>query len=174
MWSSLSHMALGLGEAGITGIPPDSPVISGLQQGLSQPGMYFFPYEKDMTKAEVALLSKPRGVMFYTPHTKPFSFPANLAIQFLSSVVCGWIAAYLIWTAGPLSFAKRATTVMLLAIFGVGLIHVPYWNWYGAPPLYVAAQLLDLSIGWLLAGLVIAWLAGKKSVEKSQFSARAA
>ena len=46
--------------------------------------------------------------------------------------------------------------VTLLGVFGFLTISVPYWNWYGFPADFTAAEAIDQSVGWLLAGLVLA------------------
>jgi hypothetical protein len=33
---------------------------------------------------------------------------------------------------------------------------VPYWNWYGFPTDFTLAQIVENTVGWFLAGLVLA------------------
>jgi hypothetical protein len=44
VWTSIAHMALPLGEAGITEIPNESAVLSAMQSSIGDnPGLYIFP-----------------------------------------------------------------------------------------------------------------------------------
>ena len=44
VWTSIAHMALPLGEAGITEIPNESAVLSSMQSNIGdRAGLYIFP-----------------------------------------------------------------------------------------------------------------------------------
>jgi hypothetical protein len=44
IWSSIAHMALPLGEAGIKEIPNESSVLEAMRSNIGKkPGLYFFP-----------------------------------------------------------------------------------------------------------------------------------
>jgi hypothetical protein len=44
LWTSIAHMALSLGEAGIREIPNESAVLSAMQSNIGeQTGLYIFP-----------------------------------------------------------------------------------------------------------------------------------
>jgi hypothetical protein len=53
-----------------------------------------------------------------------------------------------------------------LSLFGLtaGVVcFLPYWNWFDFSTAYTAASIVDLAIGWFLAGLVIAKFAAPKA-----------
>ena len=58
-------------------------------------------------------------------------------------------------------FACRMGTIMIMALFAGVVSHIPYWNWWGFPFMYVAVSVVDYTIGWLIAGWAMA-----KSLEK--------
>ena len=161
IWSFLSHMVLGLGEAGMSGLATDSPVLMQLQQGLAQPGFYVFPFERDQLKMEHAYATRPHGVLIYTPSNgRPFQFAVHLIIQFVVSLVCGWIAAWIIFAAGPMSFSQRLCIVTAMGLFTGVIVFMPFWNWYGMPLGYTLAQLVEHLIDGAVLGGVIGWMAG--------------
>lgn len=43
LWSSIAHMALGLGSLGIKDIPNEQAMLGAMKTNLPQPGFYFFP-----------------------------------------------------------------------------------------------------------------------------------
>ncbi|HZS11157.1 MAG TPA: hypothetical protein VFA38_02835 [Nitrospirales bacterium] len=56
------------------------------------------------------------------------------------------------------SYAHRVGFVMVVALTGGILSHLPHWNWWGFPASYTAVAIADLVIGWGLAGLAMAAL----------------
>jgi hypothetical protein len=49
-------------------------------------------------------------------------------------------------------------TLGSLGAFGCLSISVIYWNWYGFPTAFFAAQCVDKVVGWTLVGALIAWI----------------
>ena len=43
IWGALSHMVLGLGEAGIRNIPNESAMLSAVRTNIDRSGFYMFP-----------------------------------------------------------------------------------------------------------------------------------
>ena len=43
IWGALSHMVLGLGDAGMQYLPQQQPVMQALQASVPQSGFYMFP-----------------------------------------------------------------------------------------------------------------------------------
>jgi hypothetical protein len=56
------------------------------------------------------------------------------------------------------SYAHRVGFVIVVALTGGILSHLPHWNWWGFPASYTAIALADLMIGWGLAGVAMAAL----------------
>jgi hypothetical protein len=52
----------------------------------------------------------------------------------------------------------RTLAVTLMGLFAWLTVSVPHWNWYRFPAAFTTGEGLDGVIGWLLGGLVIAWL----------------
>ena len=166
VWSSIVHVnpftaALGLSTLN----EKEDTVLAGLRsQGLS-PGLYFFP-GMDMTKSrtkeqEEAWTAKfkagPSGLLLLQPKGGDPMEPRQLVIEFLSTVLSAMLAATILAnTIG--SVACRALMVSMIGLFGWLAISVSQWNWYHFPFKFIALDLADQAIGWLLAGFVIAKL----------------
>jgi hypothetical protein len=152
-WSFVSHMALGLEEKFITGLP-DAAAAS-LKASIPQSGMYFFPNEKDPEKMAALTQTNPYGIVAIAVG-KPFSFPASLGRQFGIYLVCGLIAAWLYAKALPSlrSVVEQVAFVALIGVLSALLITGGYANWYNFPWGLVAVGMLDQGIGWGLVGLV--------------------
>src|SRR5947208_1503265 len=74
-----------------------------------------------------------------------------------SGGVAGGIAAIAVRRLTP--YKRRVAVTTLFGLFAWLSTDVGYWNWYGFPGPYIVASLVDRVGGFLLAGLVVGWLA---------------
>jgi len=51
----------------------------------------------------------------------------------------------------------------VLGIFVSIVAHLTYWNWMGFPLDYTIAMMVDVIVGWILAGLGIAAVVKEKA-----------
>jgi hypothetical protein len=80
---------------------------------------------------------------------------SQLVIEFLSNLLCAFIAAFILAsTVG--SFARRVAIVASLGLFSWLAINISQWDWYEFPFAFVALDAISQVIGWLLAGLLMA------------------
>jgi hypothetical protein len=153
-----------LGLSTMNGNAEDA-VMAAMKGNLQQPGLYFFPgmdLTKEMTKEqENAWTTKykagPAGLLLFRPDPGEPMSPKQLVIEFVSTLLCGLIAAFIL-TATVGSLACRATMVAMMGLFTWLAISVSQWNWYGFPFSWIALDAIDQGIGWLLAGFVMAKL----------------
>lgn len=178
-WGSLSHMGIGLGNAGIRELPQEQPVLTAMKSAIPQPGLYFFPgmnVPANATNAQRADAVKqfeqkyqagPYGILIYHPTgTNPMS-PRKLAIEFGLNLLQALLAAFLVSRAKSLKgFHSRVGFVVLIGIIAAVTTNIEYWNWYGFPVTYTAAYMLDKIVGFLVVGIAIAAVM-KKPEEKA-------
>ena len=60
-------------------------------------------------------------------------------------------------------YGARVGFVVIAALAGGIICHLPNWNWWGFSTSYTAVTLADVVVTWLLAGLVIAKVTAPKS-----------
>ncbi len=95
VWTSIAHMALPLGEAGINEIPNESAVLGAMQSSIGdKTGLYIFPglgVGKNATREEKSeamkqmqqrIAANPSGILMYHPPGRPFAFGKALAVEF--------------------------------------------------------------------------------------------
>jgi hypothetical protein len=83
----------------------------------------------------------------------------QLLTQFGADVVVVLLAAVLLAGAtGLKSYAARLGFVTLTGLIPTLRSELPYWNWYGFPSVYLAAQFIVQLVGFLVGGLVLARL----------------
>jgi hypothetical protein len=158
IWGGFSHMVLFVG-AGFKRLPDEDRLIKSFR--TDEQGLYFFP-SKDLrhsTKEEDAIWEDkfrngPTGLLvFKAAGGEPFS-GAKMGTQFLSSLVSALIAA-LIAASLVGGFWKRVFLVTTIGIAACSAVSTIYWNWYGFPTSFFVAQILDMTIGFFLMGLVM-------------------
>jgi hypothetical protein len=165
IWTAIAHMATPLGTAGMSVFPPDEEpkIIDAMKTGLPGSGLYFFPGldmratpTPEQQKAwEARITSGPFGLLVFNARGGSPLSPAQLLTELASTMLAAAVAAYLAsLMAAPT--VTRAIAVSLLALFASLSIGASYWNWYGFPTAFVAAEALTEFVGWLLGGFAIA------------------
>ena len=163
IWSAVSHMALGLGSAGIRTLPNEERMAQAIRGVVTEPGLYFFPGmdpSRKMTPEEERAWTEryrrgPSGLMVVQPGGRDPMEPTQFVVELLADILAAGVAAFLLaGLGGPL--LARAGAVGLLGLFEWADLSVSYWNWYKFPTLYTGAALVEQVVGWTLAGLVMA------------------
>jgi len=163
VWSAVSHMALGLGSAGIRTLPNEERMAQAIRGVVTEPGLYFFPGmdpSRKMTPEEERAWTEryrrgPSGLMIVQPGGRDPMEPTQFVVELLADILAAGVAAFLLaGLGGPL--LARAGAVGLLGLFEWADLSVSYWNWYKFPTLYTGAALVEQVVGWTLAGLVMA------------------
>ncbi len=178
IWTSIAHLVLPLGEAGISEIPNESAVLSAMQSIGDQAGLYIFPglgvgknatrQEKNEAMKQIAAkaASGPSGLLMYHP-TRPFTFGKWMGIEFGTELLEAILVVFLLAQTHIASFAGRVGFVLVAGILAAIATNVSYWNWYGFPGLYTASYMLTQIVGFFLVGIVAAFMLRKTPVRTS-------
>lgn len=174
IWTSIAHMALPLGEAGISEIPNEQAVLAAMQSNIGEKsGLYFFPglgvgpnatrqEKNEAMKQEAAkMASGPSGLLIYN-YARPFAFAKALTIEFGTELVEAILVVFLLAQTTIASFVGRVGFVLVAGILATIATNVSYWNWYGFPWLYTVSYMLTQIIGFLCIGIVAAFVLPKR------------
>jgi len=177
IWTSIAHMALPLGEAGLREIPNESAVLSAMQSNIGeQTGLYIFPgpgVGKNATRQEKneamkhmgeKMATNPSGILMYHAPGRPMAFGKLLGIEFGTELLEAILVVFLLAQTSIASFAGRVGFVLVAGILASIATNVSYWNWYGFPCVYTASYMLIQIIGFFLVGIVAAFVLRKNSV----------
>jgi hypothetical protein len=177
IWTSIAHMALPLGEAGLREIPNESAVLSAMQSNIGeQTGLYIFPgpgVGKNATRQEKneamkhmgqKMAANPSGILMYHPPGRPFTFGKWLGIEFGTQLLQAILVVLLLVQTRIASFAGRVGFVLFAGVLAAIATNVSYWNWYGFPCVYTAGYMFIQIIGFFLVGIVAAFMLRKTSV----------
>jgi hypothetical protein len=168
-------MVLDIGELGLR-VPPEAAqqdALASLHENLGEEGVYLLPIapkeQWEDTAAQAAFAERaaqmPYGFVVFQPQGINFTeqFPLLLARQGATDVLSALLAALVI-SFTVTGFVTRMLLVGAMGLFAWLTISVPYWNWYRFPADFTLANLIEQAVGWLLAGIIIAWLVRPKSI----------
>jgi len=177
IWTSIAHMALPLGEAGLREIPNESAVLGAMQNNIGeQTGLYIFPAPgvgKNATRQEKneamkhmgeKMASIPSGILMYHAPGRPFTLGKWLGIEFGTELLEAILVLFLLAQTRIASFAGRVGFVLAAGILAAIATNVSYWNWYGFPGVYTAGYMFIQIVGFFLVGIVAAFVLRKTSV----------
>src|SRR5256886_2099684 len=169
IWTSIAHMALPLGEAGLGEIPNESAVLSAMQSNIGdQTGLYIFPGRglgKNATRQEKEeamkhmgekIAANPSGILMYHAPGRPLALGKLLGVEFGTELLEAILVVFLLAQTRIASFAGRVGFVLVAGILAAIATNVSYWNWYGFPCVYTASYILIQIVGFFLVGIVAA------------------
>ena len=176
IWTSIAHMALPLGEAGINEMPNESAVLSAMQSSMGDTaGLYIFPglgvgknatrNEKNeaMKQMQQRIAANPSGILMYHPPARQFAFGKSLAVEFSTEVLQAILIIWLLAQTRIESFAARVGFVLIAGILAAITTNVSYWNWYGFPGVYTVSYIFIEVVGFVLVGVMAALILRKPS-----------
>jgi hypothetical protein len=176
IWTSMAHMALPLGEAGINEIPNESAVLSAMQSSMGDTaGLYIFPglgigknatrdeKNKAMKQMQQRIAANPSGILMYHPPGRQFAFGKSLAVEFSTEVLQAILIIWLLAQTRIESFAARVGFVLIAGILAAITTNVSYWNWYGFPGVYTVSYIFIEVVGFVLVGVIAPLILRKPS-----------
>ena len=184
LWSSIAHMALGLGSLGVQDIPNEQAMIGVMKSNLAQSGFYFFPglglapgasrAERNaaMNVYQQKVANGPSGILVYHSSGQKAISAGQLLTEFGTNVVQALLAAILLAFAGLRAYGARVGFVGLAGVMAGITTNISYWTWYGFPGSYTAGYAFTEIMGYVCIGLVAAAIV--KNSKPVALSARAA
>ena len=170
IWTSITHMALPLGEAGIGEIPNDEALLTAMQSSIgAKTGLYIFPAmglgpnathaqrSAAMKGYEARLEKNPSGLLMYNPAgARPMVMSKYLTIEFATEALEALLAVFLLTRTRIISFGGRLGFVTVAGILAAIATNVSYWNWWGFPTVYIASYMFIQIVGFFFVGIVAA------------------
>ncbi len=172
IWTSIAHMALPLGEAGIGELPKDEAVLSALESSAgNKSGLYIYPgmglgpdathqqRSAEMDKYVAKLEKNPSGLILYHPAgSRPMNMAKFLSIEFATELLEALLVVYLLAQTRIFTFGGRVCFVTTAGILAAIATNISYWNWWGFPTIYTASYMLIQVVGFFLVGIVAAFM----------------
>jgi hypothetical protein len=177
IWTSIAHMVLPLGYAGVSEIPNESAVLAAMQTNIAaQTGLYIFPgfglganpsraaRSEAMKHMDEKLAQNPSGLLMYHPAgSRNMKMGQLLGIEFANELLQSILAVFLLGLTRLFTFGARVGFVLVVGILAALATNVSYWNWYGFPCAYTVAYMSIQVIGFLCVGVVAALVLRKSA-----------
>lgn len=155
IWSTVAHVATPLGMVGVSTLPDESATVANLASAIGDHGgLYLFPADMSGTPSSA---TAPGGFLVYNPRSPMEMQPKQLVIEFATEVVEAILAAWLLSLTAIAAYGMRVAFVTVVGVTGAITTNIPYWNWYSFPVNYTLIYSFVEIVGFLAAGLVIAW-----------------
>jgi len=179
IWTSIAHMVLPLGHAGVSELPNESAVLTALETNLGdKSSLYLFPglgvgdnptreqMSEGMKHMDEKMTNNPSGLlMYHAKGSRSISLPKLLTIEFTTELLEAILAVFLLAQTSIASFGGRVGFVFVAGILAAIATNVSYWNWYGFPTVYIASYMLIEVVGFLCVGLVAGLVLGNQKSE---------
>ena len=174
IWTSIAHMVLPLGQAGVKEIPNEATLLTALQTAIGQQdGFYIFPgfglgpnpdrkaKQEAMQHLAERYANNPSGILVYHPPGRVLAIGRLMGAEFVKELVEAILAVFLLALARLAGFGARFGFVLILGIIVAIATNVSYWNWYGFPGIYIAAYIFTQVVGFACVGFIAALLLRK-------------
>ena len=169
-WTSIAHMALPLGEAGVQNTMNDEDLLSALKSTVkNKDGFYMYPSmglapdathaqrSEAMEKYPAKLQKNPSGFFIFHPAgSRPMNMGKFLTIEFITELCEALLAVWLLAQTRIVTFGGRVGFVTAAGVMAAISTNVSYWNWWGFPTVYTASYMFIQLVGFFLVGVVAA------------------
>lgn len=158
VWASVAHLSP-LGAVGVKPVPNQAVAVATLKLDLGESrGLYVFP---GAMAAKGGPATGAAGLIVYSPHAPLTLSPRQLGAEFgLEIVESLLLAGVLALVAG--GFGARFGAALLVGAIAAITTNLSYWNWYGFPVDYTVATGFTELVKYLVAGVVIALVLGRR------------
>jgi hypothetical protein len=165
VWSIFSYMALPWHNLYFESFTNDAPVTAAIIDQAPRDGIYMIPNlpgedQQGNSEADVKWMQDaakgPYAYMWIIKGGLSYSMGSSMVIQFITQLLVAFLAAWLLSQTQIVSYFQRALFVSLLILAGSLLAFIPQWNWYGFPLASTIVNIIDNTLSYFFAGLVIA------------------
>lgn len=120
-----------------------------LKANAPVPGVYYLPFsEKDHGPNQP-------GAFANVLHSTEMNMGVSMGTGLITQILSAFLVLLLVSQTAGLGYLGKAGFIALTGFTIAFVSHAPYWNWFGFPAAYVGVTILDMTIGWALAGLAV-------------------
>jgi hypothetical protein len=170
LWSFISWSVLSWHEKQLHSFQNEDEVTAVIASDAPQSGNYLLPtgppqegLTADQKKAaeEIRTQKMEKGPLVFAAVRKEGfgSFPKVLLTQLLCQMFAALLLTWMLLQATGLSYARRVAFLAVAGLAASVIADLPNWNWWAFSGAYTAVNVIDYTLTWFLAGLVIAKVA---------------
>lgn len=172
LWGAISHTVLPFANNAFLQFTNEEAITQAILSHAPASGMYFLPWvphsPEGMTeeefkaakkKAEDQLMNGP--FILASVRLGPMgSFPNYLLIQLFTDMLTALAVCFVLLNTREMSFWNQVFTIEWIGLAGFAALSLPQWNWYAFSTAFTLAEMLDIVVGFFLAGMVIVKVLG--------------
>ncbi len=139
-----------------------------LKENTTKSGMYVYPYmgSDDKTADQSHNHKEPLILASVNLDGMDPANPRLYIVSFLTQFVAAGLISILLLMIRKTRYFSKVCFVTIMGLFAAIVSNIPLWNWWGFSSCYVILGMLDLLIGWFLAGLVLAAVVKRKVISE--------
>ncbi len=166
IWGLFSWMVFPWHQTCLKKFTNESDVADTIRDNAPEAGMYVLPNtfayhdgntsQRDMARGMEMLEKGPFMFASVRPNGIGKMSMGPFIISLIIQIIGAFIVTWLLMQTKNLPFKKQVGFVTVFGL-GVGILgQFPDWNWWGFSYGYILSNIVDLIIGWFLAGFGIA------------------
>jgi hypothetical protein len=159
VWGAAFHMVIPYGTLVFLRFSDEDTVARAVSANAPRSGVYFLPYmpESDPAGMQAAQEKLARGPFVFAAVRVGAMGDTNSYFigQLVIDLLAGLLATVLLLQARPDTAPARALFMAMVGLAAWVAGSLPAWNWYAFSLVFTLGSLLDLVVGFALAGLVI-------------------
>ena len=151
VWGFISWVALPWHIMVANKFTDEAAVSQVLKANSPRQGVYYLPFsEKDHGPDKVGAFAN------VLPQGTDMNMGKQMATGLVTQIIGAFLVLMLLSQTAGLNYWGKVGFIALAGLTIGFVSHAPYWNWFGFPAPYVGVTILDMTIGWILAGLAVA------------------
>lgn len=170
LWSFISWSVLPWHEKQLHSFQNEDEVTAVIASHAPASGNYLLPtgppeegLTADQKKAaeEIRTQKMEKGPLVFAAVRKEGfgSFPKVLLTQLLCQMFAALLLTWMLLQTTGLAYVRRVAFLATAGLAASVIADLPNWNWWAFSGAYTAVNVIDYTLTWLLAGLVIARVA---------------
>lgn len=159
VWSIVSWTAIPWHFDVLNAVPNETEVAQTLKN-ISNEGVYVIPnpHNPNMEEFHKNMTAGPYAYMMVIPNGKTPNMPVMMGTGFVMHLLIALMLTWALTKTSGLGFMGKVSFVVIAVSTGTIYAHVAYLNWWFFPLDYTLIYLVDVIVGWSLAGAAMAKL----------------
>lgn len=155
LWSAFSWMVLPWHKVTMHKFTNEAAVAETIKNNIPQSAVYLLPSEESkMSQGPLVFAAVHQGGMS--------GMGSYLLIGLITQIIAAFLVTWMV-SKTKLSYGGRLGFILIFALAAGIATELPYWNWFNFSNEFTVVEIIDLLIGWFLAGLVIAKIVGSRN-----------
>lgn len=151
VWGFVSHAILPWYDGVWNQFTDEQAVSRVLQGNAPEKGLYYLPYSEEPSESY-----QTEAFINILPPDSLLNPSYQMAMGMVINILSVFLVVLLLSKTKEMSY-REMVGFFALAGLVIGFVsHAYYWNWFGFPATYFLVTVLDMTVGWTLAGLAVA------------------